>query len=57
MKPEPNYRVTTQGWFGRQQTDCSSEKEAWEVIGRAAFGSLYEVSSPVGLPVNHFIPF
>lgn len=51
---DPNYWVHI-NWRKAQRAD--TVEECWDIIGQAPFGSLYEVSSPKGLPVDDFIPF
>lgn len=36
---------------------ADTEAEAWEIIGRAPFGSPHSVSSPTGMDVGDFIPY
>lgn len=52
-----NYIVTTQGWSGKDVTECQTEDECWKAIGQASFGALYSVRSPIGLPVGQFVPY
>lgn len=51
---EPNYVVTING---RKKFPADTEEEVWDIVGRHPFGSLYDVSSPVGLSVDEFVPF
>lgn len=52
-----NYIVETRGFSGIKITECETEKEVWDAIGRASFGALYSVKSPNGKDVSQFIPF
>ena len=50
----PAYIVTVNG---RHEYEADTEKEVWDIVGRHPMGSLHEVRSPKGLPVDQFIPF
>jgi hypothetical protein len=54
---KPNYIVVTRSFKGVETTECHTVEEVWKAVGNMTFGGLYEVDSPVGLPLDEFIPF
>lgn len=57
VKIIPNYIVTTQGWSGREVTECFTVKEVWAAKGRMSFGGKWNVSSPANKPLYMFVTF